>query len=229
MPSFYVLDVMRATTGAIPRYQELSDLAFANGHASLAWPAPPTPGAAIDDFEHDLATLWPLLRLPATDQAAANGRARYLLELNPALRRSMVERWSRWQRKWSPADGLTRVQPLTAPALAAQRLSARPYSLTALQRFATCPYQFQLAAIYGLAPLEAPAPLQRLDPLTRGSLFHEIQTTFFRRLKDNDLLPVTPARTKAALGVLDWAFTTIVPGGVRQAGAGHRSGVARRD
>jgi ATP-dependent helicase/DNAse subunit B len=167
--------------------------------------------AAIDDFEHDLATLWPLLRLPATDQAAANGRARYLLELNPALRRSMVERWSRWQRKWSPADGLTRVQPLTAAALAAQRLTARPYSLTALQRFATCPYQFQLAAIYGLAPLEAPAPLQRLDPLTRGSLFHEIQTAFFRRLLQNDLLPVTAARLKAALGVLDWAFTTIIP------------------
>jgi ATP-dependent helicase/nuclease subunit B len=211
VPSFYVLDVMRATTGAIPRYQALSDLAFENGHASLAWPAPSTALAAIDDFEHDLATLWPLLRLPATDQSAANGRARYLLELNPALRRSMVERWSRWQKRWSPADGLTRVLPMTAPALAAQRLSARPYSLTALQRFATCPYQFQLSAIYGLAPLEAPAPLQRLDPLTRGSLFHEIQTAFFRRLKDNDLLPVTPARVKAALGVLDWAFTTIVP------------------
>jgi len=211
VPSFYVLDVMRAITGAIPRYQALSDLAFENGHASLAWPAPPDPGAAIDDLEHDLATLLPLLRLPAADQAVANGRARYLLELNPALRRSMVERWSRWQARWSPADGLTRVQPLTAPALAAERLTARPYSLTALQRFATCPYQFQLAAIYRLAPLEAPAPLQRLDPLTRGSLFHEIQTAFFRRLKENDLLPVTPARVKAALGVLDWAFTTIVP------------------
>jgi hypothetical protein len=211
VPSFYVLDVLRATTGAIPRYQALSDLAFENGHASLAWPAPPDPASAIDDLEHDLATLWPLLRLPAADQAAANGRARYLLELNPALRRSMVERWSRWQPRWSPADGLTRVQPLTASALADERLTARPYSLTALQRFATCPYQFQLAAIYGLAPLEAPAPLQRLDPLTRGSLFHEIQTAFFRRLKQNDLLPVTPARLKAALGVLDWAFTTIVP------------------
>jgi hypothetical protein len=211
VPSFYVLDVMRATTGTIPRYQTLSDLAFENGHASLAWPAPPDPADAIDDFEHDLATLHPLLRLPAAGQQSASGRARYLLELNPALRRSMVERWSRWQKRWTPADGLTRVLPLTAPALAAQRLSARPYSLTALQRFATCPYQFQLAAIYGLAPLEVPAPLQRLDPLTRGSLFHEIQTAFFRRLKENDLLPVTAARLKAALGILEWAFTTIVP------------------
>lgn len=211
VPSFYVLDVMRATTGGIPRYQTLSDLAFGNGQASLAWPAPPSPAAAIDDLEHDLATLLPLLRTPAAQQAGTNGRARYLLELNPSLRRAMVERWSRWQNRWSPADGLTRVQPLTAPALAAQRLSARPYSLTALQRYAVCPYQFQLAAIYGLAPLEAPAPLQRLDPLTRGSLFHEIQTAFLRRLQENDLLPVTPARLKAAQGVLDWAFTTIIP------------------
>ena len=38
----------------------------------------------------------------------------------------------------------------TAAALDAQRLAARPYSLTALQRFATCPYQFLLAAIYRL-------------------------------------------------------------------------------
>jgi RecB family exonuclease len=211
VPSFYVLDVMRATTGSIPRYRTLSDLAFENGRATLVWPAPPQAAAAIDDLEHDLATLLPLLRTPMADRARSDGRARYLLELNPALRRSMVERWSRWQSRWSPADGLTRVLPLTAPALAAQRLSARPYSLTALQRFAACPYQFQLAAIYRLAPLEAPAPLQRLDPLTRGSLFHEIQTAFFRRLQENDLLPVTAPRIKAALGVLDWAFTTIIP------------------
>ena len=62
-----------------------------------------------------------------------------------------------------------------------------------------------------LAMILAGGEGRRLDPLTRGSLFHEIQTALFRRLKDNDLLPVTPARTKAALGVLDWAFTTFVP------------------
>ncbi|MEP7117823.1 MAG: PD-(D/E)XK nuclease family protein, partial [Acidobacteriota bacterium] len=206
VPSFYVLDVMRATTGAIPRYKTLADDAFAAGNASLDWPAPHDPDAAIDDLEHDLAVLKPLLRASLADRERHEGRARYLLELNPALRRSVIERWSRWQPKWSPADGLIRVQPQTASALAAQRLTARPYSLTALQRFSACPYQFQLAAIYQLAPLDDPAPLQRLDPLTRGSLFHEIQTSFFRSLVKNALLPLTAARAAAARQMLEWAI-----------------------
>jgi ATP-dependent helicase/nuclease subunit B len=209
VPSFYVLDVMRATTGAIPRYKTLADDAASEGAASLDWPAPRDPRIAIDDMEHDLAVLLPLLRAPLGDKARHEGRARYLLELNPSLHRSVRERWQRWQPRWSPADGLMRVQPLTAPALAAQRLSARAYSLTALQRFASCPYQFQLAAIYQLAPLEVPAPLQRLDPLTRGSLFHEIQTTFFRTLAKNGLLPLDPSRTTAAGKQLEWAIGSV--------------------
>ncbi|MEZ5419707.1 MAG: PD-(D/E)XK nuclease family protein [Vicinamibacterales bacterium] len=210
VPSFYVLDVLRATTGAIPRYRTVAEHAFAEGQASLAWPAPPDPAVAIDDMEHDLAVLLPLLRAPASETAAHEGRARYLLELNACLRRSVVERWSRWQPRWSAADGLTGVKPLIAEALERQRLTARPYSLTALQRFSSCPYQFQLAAIYQLAPLEVPAPLQRLDPLTRGSLFHEIQTEFFRTLEKNGMLPVTGAHVDTARRQLEWAITAVV-------------------
>lgn len=210
VPSFYVLDVMRAVTGAIPRYRTVAEHAFAEGRASLAWPAPPDPDVAIDDMEHDLAVLLPLLRAPAVERTAHEGRARYLLELNASLRRSVIERWSRWQPRWSGADGLTAVRPLIAEALAAQRLTARPYSLTALQRFSSCPYQFQLAAIYQLAPLEVPAPLQRLDPLTRGSLFHEIQTAFFRTLVTNGMLPLTGAHVEPARRQLEWAITAVV-------------------
>lgn len=209
VPSFYVLDVVRATTGAIPRYDAVAAEASAAGGAWLDWPAPRDPRAAIDDMEHDLAVLLPLLRAPAAERARDEGRARYLLELNGPLRRSVIERWSRWQSRWSPADGLTRVLPLTAPALAAERLTTRPYSLTALQRYAACPYQFQLAAIYRLAPLVAPAPLQRLDPLTRGSLFHEIQTQFFRTLVANGMLPLVPGHTAPARGQLEWAINAV--------------------
>ena len=111
VPSFYVLDVMRATTGAHPAlHRRSSDLAFANGRASLAWPAPPTPDATPSTTSSTTSpVLRPLLRAPATERVAANGRARYLLELNPALRRSVHERWARWQPRWSPADGLIRV------------------------------------------------------------------------------------------------------------------------
>jgi RecB family exonuclease len=101
------------------------------------------------------------------------------------------------------------VTPDTQPALAAQRLTTRPYSLTALQRFAACPYQFMLAAIYRLAPLEEPAPLQYLDPLTKGSLFHAIQTEFLRVLQKNGQLPLDEARLQAARGQLRWAIERV--------------------
>jgi hypothetical protein len=207
VPSFYVLDVMRAVTGTIPRYADLAEHAAREGGASLAWPAPADPGRAIDVFEHDLAVLLPLLK--DRHRKASEGRARYLIQLNEALRRSVTERWARWQPRWHTSDGIIRVTPDTQPALDAQRLTTRPYSLTALQRFAACPYQFLLAAVYRLAPLEDPAPLQYLDPLTKGSLFHAIQTEFLRVLQKNGQLPVDDARLPAARGELRWAIARV--------------------
>jgi ATP-dependent helicase/nuclease subunit B len=92
---------------------------------------------------------------------------------------------------------------MTAPLLAAQRLAARPYSLSALQKFSTCPYQFLLSAIYRLEPAEEPEPLQKLDPLTRGALFHEVQAEFFRELQKERRLPVTDEDLSDALTRLD--------------------------
>ena len=42
-----------------------------------------------------------------------------------------------------------------------------------------------------MRPAEDLEPLQRMDPLTRGSLFHAVQTAFYRRLQAEDALPVT--------------------------------------
>jgi CRISPR/Cas system-associated exonuclease Cas4 (RecB family) len=207
VPSFYVLDIARAVEGQIPAYAALRDRAYRAGAATLAWPAPEDPDRAIDEFEHDLSMLHQLLRDP--DRTRARGRARYLYELSPHVQRSLTGRWARWQSRWHTADGLIRTTLATAPALARQRLGARPFSLSALQRFAECPYQFHLSAIFRLAPLEAPAPLQRLDPLTRGSLFHEIQATFFRALDRNGLLPLGERHVDAARKMLDWAIADV--------------------
>jgi hypothetical protein len=200
VPSFYALDVMRAATGRIPHHEELERRARDAGDATLAWPAPSRPQDAIDDQEHDLAVLRTLL--DETDPAAVRGHAHYLLKLNECLRRSVVDRWARGERRWSPSDGLIRVSPYTKDALASRRLTARPYSLSALQKFSACPYQFLLASIYKLQPLEVPEPLQRMDPLTRGSLFHEIQAEFFREMQRRGELPITAASIEGARGVL---------------------------
>jgi hypothetical protein len=206
VPSFYVLDIVRSITGGVPNYSHVAEQANREGASSLAWPAPPQAVDAIDDFEHDLAVLRPLLQQGVPGTA---GRARYLVELNPALRRSVSDRWLRHQPRWSKADGLVTPSAGALGSLAPHRLTARSYSLTALQRYAACPYQFLLAAIYRLAPLEEPAPLQRLDPLTRGSLFHEIQAQFYRTLQKNGQLPVTEPRLPAAKQQLEWAIATV--------------------
>ena len=93
VPSFYALDVMRAMTGRVPDYRELASEAEEEGDATLAWPAPGDPARAIDDLEHDLAVLKPLLA--SRDPASVKGRAHYLLGLNDALRRSVISRWAR--------------------------------------------------------------------------------------------------------------------------------------
>jgi CRISPR/Cas system-associated exonuclease Cas4 (RecB family) len=207
VPSFYALDVMRAATGRVPDYEWLEARARSAGNASLAWPAPPAPEDAIDEQEHDLAVLRRLL--DEKDLEAVKGHAHYLLKLNESLRRSVVNRWARGEPRWSVSDGLTRVSIDTAEALAAQRLTARSYSLSALQRFSACPYQFVLGAFYRLQPVELPEPLQRLDPLTRGSLFHDIQARFFRALKERRALPVTVERIEEAGTVLDKTIDTV--------------------
>ena len=189
--SFYGLDVARATQGSIPDFEELEREAADAVKARLAWPAPPDADRAIDSVEHDLAILGPLLR--ERDPAKVRGRARYLLGLNEHLARSLRSRWARWhKRSWTPFDGLVRATAAIEPALAEQRLFARPYSVSALQKFAACPYQFLLSAIYRLEPRKEAVALEKLDPLTRGHMFHRVQAEGLRALAGGGFLPVTP-------------------------------------
>jgi RecB family exonuclease len=206
VPSFYALDLVRAATGTLPDHETLEERARHAGHATLAWPAPDDPDAAIDDQEHDLAVL---RRLLDADRDGVRGHAHYLLGLNDALRRSVSARWGQAQPRWAPGDGLIRHTPQIAAALAAQRLTARAYSLSALQKFSSCPYQFVLSAIFRLQPLESPVPLQSMDPLTRGSLFHDVQARFFRAMDERGALPVTPATLATAAALLDATIATV--------------------
>lgn len=200
VPSFYALDVVRAITGRVPDHRALAAEAAEEADASLAWPAPRDPARAVDDFEHDLAVLKPLL--DTRDGAAVKGQARYLLELNETLRRSVISRWARGHARWSTSDGLIQVTPGTTSALDKNRLRNRPYSLSALQRFATCPYQFLLGAIHRIEARDEPQPVVRMDPLTRGSLFHRAQAEFFRALETAGALPILPTNLQNAIRTL---------------------------
>jgi CRISPR/Cas system-associated exonuclease Cas4 (RecB family) len=199
VPSFYALDVARSITGQVPDYRLLAREAELVGDSRLAWPAPRDPLIAIDDAEYDLSTVWPLL---STNQPRA-GRLAYVMKLNPFLRRSLRGRWARWQEKWSEYDGLFTNRTSTLKLLEPQRLSARPYSATALQNFAVCPYRFLLSAIYGLEPREEPVPLEEMDQRTKGALFHRMQADLQRQLKEKGWLPVNEAHLPQAFKMLD--------------------------
>lgn len=201
VPSFYALDVQRAVVGRVPEIAEWERDAARVADASLDWPAPRHPERAIDAAEHDLATLGRLLH---SDPETVRGRATYLFSLNTALGRSLRSRWARWrQKKWSAYDGVCSQSEQLQEALSAHRLRSRSYSPTSLQHFAVCPYRFLLAAIYRLAPHEIPGEIERLDPLTKGAIFHRMQAALLREATQQGYFPINQSKLEGVGGLLD--------------------------
>ncbi len=199
VPSFYALEVLRAAEGKLPGFDDLAERAERASEARIGWPAPRSPQVAIDESEHDLALLHPLLfgREPVA------GGARYLLGANPHLGRALRFRARRWLRRWTSADGLVEPGTFATEALAAHALSARSYSPTALQNYASCPYKFLLYAVHKLAPREEPEAIEEMDPLQKGSLVHEVLFELLEELRRDGRLPVTKSTLDEARGRLD--------------------------
>jgi ATP-dependent helicase/DNAse subunit B len=191
VPSFYALELPRAVEGSLPELKTFEDRAREAAPARLNWPAPKDAADAIDDAEYDLVAI-------ATARNSPGG-ARYLVEANPHVARSLRARWARWNRAWRPADGLVTEDSAALEALREQRLEARTWSPSSLEHFAMCPYKFALHGIYRLKPRDESEQLQQMDPRTRGALFHEIQFELFQDLQRAGLLPVNEERLVESL------------------------------
>ena len=192
VPSFYAFAVHRAAGGREMDVREFEDQARSRTAARIGWPAPPDPADAIDDAEFDLATLEP--RLPGSGQ--------YLKKLPGRAVESLRARWTRWHKPWKAADGLL-LEEIGSDVLKPFFLSARAWSPSVLQQYARCPYRFALRGIHGLAPAERPSGIQRMDPATRGELYHQVQFELLRDLAARDSLPVTTQNLGTALERLD--------------------------
>ena len=201
-PSFYALDVLRAINGNIPELRMVQQRAAETSQSQIGWPAPRHANVAIDDAEYDLAVIGSAVRKSSAE--GRRGLGRYLIDANPSLARSLRARWSRWEGRWYPSDGLI-LEPKDAALelLQQYRLKARPYSATALQQFAVCPYKFALYSIYRLQAREEIAQPERMDALTRGSLFHTVQFHLLSRLKSLDMLPITAGNHSTVVAAAD--------------------------
>ncbi len=184
VPSFYAFDLLRAVWGQLPDVGDIERMAAASSSFRLGWSAPQVAADAIDAQEFDIAFLASSL---AESGSVTDGRARYLLEVNPNLKRHLEVRGRRWRNFYSGADGLVDPSLTVLHFLAEQSIKSRSYSPTALQHWSACPYRFYLYAILRLRPREEPQALEEIDPLTRGRLIHEIQYEFYSSIERDHL------------------------------------------
>ena len=118
--------------------------ARATGGAKLDWPAPADAGRRD---RRPRARPGDAARADRRAGSArpCSGHAHYLLGLNDALRRSVTRRWARAQIALAAAGRPRPRRRRRSSRCSTRSGSARgPYSLSALQKFATCPYQFLL-------------------------------------------------------------------------------------
>ncbi|MEO6603311.1 MAG: PD-(D/E)XK nuclease family protein, partial [Polyangiaceae bacterium] len=182
VPSFYALEAIRAAEGRLPGFAELARRADETSQTRMGWPAPQRAVDAIDVSEYDLAQLRQLLKGSKKD---SDGAAHYLLQASPRLRRALQFRARRWHAKWHYVDGLVEPNGLAREALTARhrKLLDRGFAVTALEKYAACPYRFYLATVVGLRPRRVAAAIEEMDPATRGLLIHELLRSAGERLE----------------------------------------------
>jgi RecB family exonuclease len=205
VPSFYVFEALRAARGQSSDVRDIEREAELGAQTRIGWPAPPEPADAIDDAEFDLAVLRPAFDHPADGK----GAGAYLTRVNPQLVRSLRARGRRWLKKWHAEDGLLELDIHALQVMERYRLGSRPYSPSALEQFAACPYRFALRSIHQLRPAEHYTQIQRMDPALSGDLFHRAQFELFRELRSEGMLPVTPQNLTTACERLDRALDRV--------------------
>jgi ATP-dependent helicase/nuclease subunit B len=186
VPSFYALEAIRAAEGRLPGFAELARRADEASQTRIGWPAPTQPELAIDAAEYDLSILRQLLH---GAQKEVDGAAHYLLTSNGRLKRALQFRARRWRPEWRYVDGLVDPNALARDALSLRhsQLSQRGFAVTALEKYAACPYRFYLATVVGLSARKEVAAVEELDASTRGLLIHELLRSVSTALHEQNL------------------------------------------
>ena len=209
VPSFYLLEIARASQGELPDFETLEREAASSSGARLGWPAPRERDHAIDATEFDLAFLADALRRD-TSEDDVRGTGRYLVDVNPYLVRSLRSKYQRGRAgRFTPVDGFLEPSDASKEILAGHRLDARAYSVTALEKYAGCPYRFYLNAVLRLRPRDTFETITHLDALTRGHILHDAQFHIFQRLEQAELLPVRPGNLEEVMQVFEITFDEV--------------------
>ncbi len=67
-----------------------------------------------------------------------------------------------------------------------EELSSKPFSITKLESYALCPYQYFAQRVLKLKPMEEPS--EEIEALEMGSLMHEILYEFYTKLREKNII-----------------------------------------
>ena len=204
VPSYYLAEAFRAGLGKIPTLAEIRSQAGRESQVVRGIRAPRDAALAIDSREFDLAQVAGALGRPEARTRSA-GSAAYLLS-DPGLTRALRQEYMRQQWKWQSADGFLNPDGVALEALERHRPGNRSFSVTGLEAYATCPYQFFLKNLVRLRPIERPEALIHLDPLTRGTLLHDVFFHLGREFRERGLAPLREERLDEAFDLLTEIF-----------------------
>jgi ATP-dependent helicase/nuclease subunit B len=125
------------------------------------------------------------------------------------FRQSRLASEARWSGEMTPYDGLVAFAPRDGvEAERARAVRERldplagnfPVSASRLASFSRCGFQYLLQYVLRLEAALEPEERKRLEPLERGSLFHEVAERFLRQRRDSGQLPLQDdAATRDAL------------------------------
>jgi RecB family exonuclease len=130
---------------------------------------------------------------------------------------------ARWSNRLTAYDGLVAF-PAEHPEAARFAAEIRPrldpissgwpLSASRLATFAQCGFRYLLQHVIGLDAVLEPEERRRLEPLERGSLFHDVAERFLRERRDQAELPVRdrPEMRRRLMEMADEALDSLVAG-----------------
>jgi len=136
-----------------------------------------------------------------------------------SFKQSHLASAARWSNEFTPFDGLAalpmreevagdlkaKLDPVTA---------AWPLSASRLATYSLCGFLYMLQHVLHLDPVLEPEERRRLNPLERGSLFHEVAEHFLRERRDRGELPLVDTEEVRArlLELADQSLGELVAG-----------------
>ncbi len=174
LPSLFLMAALQAARGTVVTAEDLHKVVTEDedGHTDI--------DLSIDLGERD------------TEIVARHGLSAvtWLAEDRPFLRAAHDLSRGRAARRLSSFDGLVCAEgedshPRLDPIKSGQAISA-----SRIAAFGECGFRYFLRYVLRIEPAVEPEERRKLDPLEKGTLFHEVAELFLRERRDQGLLPI---------------------------------------